>query len=87
MLIAFIIDDDLDNQKFFLLVIHQISDSVKYIFGNDDMRTLSKLKTNTSFTPGLNFIDINMPKVNGMQFLAESKKIISCLKPENTCKH
>jgi CheY-like chemotaxis protein len=75
MLIAFIIDDDLDDQEIFLFVIHQISDSVKCIFANDGMQALNKLKADASFTPALIFIDINMPKVNGMQCLTEIKKI------------
>jgi len=75
MLIAFIIDDDLDDQEIFTLVTHEISDNVECIFANDGMQALNKLKTDASFTPGLIFIDINMPKVNGMQCLSEIKKI------------
>ena len=75
MLIAFIIDDDLDDQEIFLLVIRQISDNVECIFANDGMQALNKLQTDTSFTPGLIFIDINMPRANGIQCLAEIKKI------------
>ena len=75
MLIAFIIDDDLDDQEIFLLVVRQISNDVECIFANDSMQALNKLKTDASFTPDLIFIDINMPKVNGIKCLSEIKKI------------
>ena len=73
---VFIIDDDLDDQEIFSLVTRQISDDIKCIFANDGMNALDILQANTSFIPGLIFIDINMPKVNGIKCLTEIKKII-----------
>lgn len=75
MLIAFIIDDDIDDQEIFSLVINQISSKVECVFANDGMFALEKLKNGSDFTPSLIFIDMNMPRMNGMQCLAELRKI------------
>lgn len=75
MFIAFIIDDDIDDQEIFSIVIREISKDIKCVFANDGLHALEKIKSNESFTPALIFIDINMPRVNGMQCLKEIRQI------------
>ncbi len=69
------IDDDLDDQEIFSSVICEIADNIKCVFANDGVSALELIKGNDSFTPNWIFIDINMPRMNGIKCLAEIKKI------------
>jgi len=53
----------------------EIYDKAECVFATDGIYALEKIKSNTSFIPDLIFIDINMPRMNGIQCLAEIKKI------------
>jgi CheY-like chemotaxis protein len=72
---CFLIDDDLDDQEIFNFVLRQIDKTAKCIFANDGIYALEKIKTDESFVPNFIFIDINMPRMNGIECLAEIKKI------------
>jgi len=74
-LITLLIDDDRDDQEIFSLVMREIYDKAECVFATDGIYALEKIKSNTSFIPDLIFIDINMPRMNGIQCLAEIKKI------------
>lgn len=73
--LAFFIDDDLDDQEIFLLVLREISDDISCVFANDGISALAIIKANNSFIPDWIFIDVNMPCMNGIKCLAEIKKI------------
>ncbi len=75
MLIVFIIDDDLDDQEIFSIVMREIPNNIQCVFANDGVHALEKIKSNPSFIPALIFIDINMPRISGVQCLSEIKKI------------
>lgn len=75
MLIVFIIDDDLDDQEIFSIVMREITNNIQCVFANDGVLALEKIKSNPSFIPALIFIDINMPRMSGVQCLSEIKKI------------
>jgi CheY-like chemotaxis protein len=71
---AFFIDDDLDDQEIFLLVVREISDNITCVFANDGINALEIIKANYSFIPDWIFVDVNMPRMNGIKCLAEIKK-------------
>ncbi len=71
----FLIDDDLDDQEIFQFVMEDVSPDVACVFANDGIRALDKLNSNEKFSPDLIIIDINMPRMNGIQCLQEIKKI------------
>ena len=71
----FLIDDDLDNQEIFAIVLKQIDETAACFFANDGIYALEKIKADNSFVPQVISIDINMPRMNGIQCLAEIKKI------------
>jgi CheY-like chemotaxis protein len=73
-LITFLIDDDADDQEIFLMVLKQVYEKAQCFFASDGFAALQKIKANASFLPHLIFIDINMPRMNGIQCLAEIKK-------------
>ena len=73
--LLFLIDDDLDDQEFFSIVIEETCPSVQYVFANDGVHALEKLNGDTSFVPDIILIDINMPRINGINCLIEIKKL------------
>jgi CheY-like chemotaxis protein len=72
---CFLIDDDEDDQEIFSLALVNVSPSTRCVYANDGIYGLEKLKQDPHFTPGLIFIDINMPRMNGLECLKEIKKI------------
>ena len=72
--LAFFIDDDLDDQEIFSLAIHEVSDNITCVFANDGISALEIIKANDLFIPDLIFIDVNMPRMNGIKCLSEIKK-------------
>ena len=68
------IDDDLDDQEIFSLVMREISDNITCVFANDGVSALEIIKADDSFIPDWIFIDVNMPRMNGIRCLAEIKK-------------
>ena len=74
-MIVFLVDDDEDDQEFFSMVLEEHFPSVRCAFANDGGKAIEKLKSDSAFTPQLILIDINMPRVNGIELLSEIKKI------------
>ena len=70
----FIIDDDPDDQELFIEALQGIDEFCKCITAFDGEEALQKLINNTLHLPDFIFLDLNMPKMNGKQFLAEVKK-------------
>jgi iron complex outermembrane receptor protein len=48
---------------------------VKCVFADDGVKALEKINGDVNFIPDFIFIDMNMPRMNGKQCLAEIKKI------------
>jgi CheY-like chemotaxis protein len=74
-LLTLLIDDDEDDQEIFLMAIRETDPRAQCVFANDGIYALEKLKTDKSFTPSVIFIDMNMPRMNGIQCLSEIKKL------------
>ncbi|ACT92710.1 response regulator [Dyadobacter fermentans] len=68
-----LVDDDIDDQEIFLLTIQDTGTNVACDFACDGIQALQKLGE-PAYKPNLIFIDINMPKMNGMELLAELKQ-------------
>jgi CheY-like chemotaxis protein len=73
-IIVLFIDDDLDDQEFFDLVVKKMHLDATCIYANDGLYALEKLNS-LQFMPHIIFIDINMPRMNGIIFLSELKKM------------
>ncbi|MET3874647.1 MULTISPECIES: response regulator [Chitinophaga] len=64
-----LIDDDIDDRMIFGEVLKELAPDIIYheaINGEDAL-----LKLNNDIVPDLIFVDLNMPRVDGKQFLAE----------------
>ncbi len=70
-----IIDDDPDDQEIFLMCLRKISNDIQCLTLNDGVEAVSMIKTNTEYVPDYVFIDVNMPKMNGIACLSILKNI------------
>lgn len=73
-LLVFLIDDDIDDQEIFEMALKEIQPLAQCFFAGDGVFALEKLKKDASFLPHIIFIDINMPRMNGIQCLSELKR-------------
>ncbi len=71
---CFLIDDDPDDQEIFAMALEKVNPEIKVVFAKDGIDALVQLN-DPLFTPRLIFIDINMPRMNGIHCLTELKKI------------
>jgi len=68
-----LIDDDEDDQLFFKDVVESINPTLHCATAINGKIALEKLKVSTSL-PDLIFLDLNMPVMNGFEFLIQFKK-------------
>jgi CheY-like chemotaxis protein len=68
-----LIDDDADDQEIFHAALDLVSTDVNCTAISDARVALKQLLDET-LKPGMIFLDLNMPVMNGEQFLAEMKK-------------
>jgi CheY-like chemotaxis protein len=69
-----LVDDDLDDQEIFLMTLEKINKNIKCLTANNGVEALSLL-TQNSFVPDYIFLDVNMPKMNGIECLRSIKNI------------
>ena len=65
----FLVEDDLDDQEFFVEALHEIENASLYGIANDGEEALYKL--NNPIRPDLIFMDVHMPRMNGIDCLAK----------------
>lgn len=80
---CFLIDDDQDDQEIFAMAVRDFNESIHCYFADDGVKALEKLN-NSDFLPDCIFIDINMPRMNGIECLEQIKNI-SRLRPVPIC--
>lgn len=69
----FLIDDDEDDHFFFKEVIESINPALHCDTATDGKIALDKLNA-TTYLPDIIFLDLNMPVMNGFDFLIKIKK-------------
>lgn len=74
-LLWFVIDDDQDDQEIFSLAVAKVNPAIQCIFAYDGVNALEQLTNNPTFNPGSIFLDVNMPRMNGLECLEELKKM------------
>ena len=67
-----LIDDDEDDQEIFLLAMRKLSARASCTCESDATEALKKLAAK-QLNPDVIFLDLNMPVMNGQQFLARVK--------------
>ena len=68
-----LVEDDTDDQYFFIEALKQIENCILYAIAANGKEALQLLE-NRALLPDLIFTDINMPFMNGMEYLSEIKK-------------
>jgi len=64
-----LIEDDKDDQEFFIEAINSIKNAVLYFVANNGMEAIAKLN-NSPVLPDIIFSDINMPLMDGIECLS-----------------
>jgi CheY-like chemotaxis protein len=70
-----LIDDDVDDQEIFAMALADVSSSISCYFEGDGINAIQKLMRDDSFQPHCIFIDINMPRMNGVECLEQLRRI------------
>ena len=68
-----LIDDDHDDHEIFSIALKEAVPSVKCFYFDSGIEALKRLTEDSSFTPDYIFLDLNMPGMNGIQFLETIK--------------
>ena len=71
--ICLLVDDDPDDQEVFLSALSDVSSTALCLVAPDGDRALELLH-NEETIPDYIFLDLNMPRMNGFEFLAAIKK-------------
>jgi len=74
-----IIDDDQDDQEIFVMCVAKIDKNIECTTMNNGVEAIAMLKSNGDYIPDYIFIDVNMPKMNGIDCLRLLKNM-ECLK-------
>lgn len=69
----FLVDDDVDDVEIFSLALTEVDDSIVCVAAGNGIEALSKLNDN-GLMPDCIFLDLNMPRMDGRQCLAEIKR-------------
>jgi CheY-like chemotaxis protein len=68
-----VVDDDCDDTELFAEAIGSLDVAVSCLNASDGKEALDKLKSNAFEKPDIIFLDINMPVMNGWEFLSRLK--------------
>jgi CheY-like chemotaxis protein len=69
-----IVDDDEDDRDLFCIAVHELEPKINIILARNGEEALQGLRLEKFPKPDLIFLDLNMPRLNGIQFLRELKK-------------
>jgi CheY-like chemotaxis protein len=72
--IVLIVDDDIDDREFFCEALHEIYQSIECVCAKNGQEALDLLIQPKIALPDYIFLDLNMPRLDGMQCLTELKK-------------
>ena len=70
----FIVDDDIDDQDLFIEAVSEVDKSIECMSASNCEEALDMLRNRKISLPDMIFLDLNMPRLNGKQCLAELKK-------------
>ena len=71
----FIIDDDAEDTQLLMDALNEVEGSCQCFIANNGEQALQKLKEGLIPIPDYIFLDLNMPRLNGKQFLVKIKRI------------
>ena len=77
---CFLIDDDKDDQEIFSMALEDLNHPISCFFASDGAEAIMRFNSDPQFLPDYIFIDINMPRMNGIECL-------QVVKESNAIKH
>jgi CheY-like chemotaxis protein len=72
---CFLVDDDLDDQEIFFMALQQFDEAIQCDFANDGVMAIEILRADKLNVPDCIFIDMNMPRMDGIDCLEQIKKM------------
>ena len=72
---CYLIEDDIDDQDLFRMALDGIDKTIKCDVANNGYDAVQQLNTKTDYTPDYIFMDVNMPKMNGIDCLKHLRKL------------
>src|ERR1700755_558562 len=75
MIRCFLIDDDIDDQEIFSMALAEIDPTIQCTLAGDGPQALEMLEAMATDLPDYIFIDMNMPKMNGIACLKAIKNL------------
>jgi len=72
--LCYLIDDDADDQEIFAMALENLGKDIRCIMAKNGEDGISKLNGSKS-VPDVIFLDLNMPRMNGIECLKEIKKL------------
>ena len=75
MIVCLLIDDDQDDQEIFSMALEDINSDIQCVMASNGIAALEKLKAKKPLIPDYIFIDMNMPRMNGMECLQVIQKL------------
>ena len=72
--VCLLVDDDLDDHEIFSLALRDTQHEVEVIRAYDGVEAINYLKDPDEDLPDFIFLDLNMPRMNGTQCLAEIRR-------------
>jgi CheY-like chemotaxis protein len=71
----FLVDDDIDDQEIFIAAVNEVDNTIRCVSVDNCEEAIDKLRSEENDLPDFIFLDLNMPRLNGRQCLAELKKL------------
>lgn len=68
-----LVDDDIDDHEFFGIAINKIDNNIRLLQAQNGQQAITLLE-NIDYLPDFVFLDLNMPALDGKQFLRLIKK-------------
>ncbi len=77
-----LVDDDLDDQEIFIMTLETVNENIRCMTANNGAEALALFNSDEHLIPEYIFLDVNMPKMNGIDCL----KSIRLLERLKSCK-
>jgi CheY-like chemotaxis protein len=70
-----LVEDDRDEQEIFSWILEEISTEIKLVCAADGVEAMQLLTNNTGLSPDYIFLDVNMPRMNGLECLHALRQV------------
>ena len=70
-----LIDDDIEDQEIFAHALKHLDMDIDFVTANDGVHAIEKINSDPKLQPYFIFVDVNMPRMSGIECLVEIKKI------------